>query len=277
MNSGGLLSVELPAKDRVIAKEPVYDTKEPKYCQLVFGPEAKHAVWLVIDGDRLYVDRNGNGNLTEEGKRLIRQPAFLGGGFVVPELAIGDGPATYTNLIVYWSPQPSGQQKKEFPVEVLVDLNKQYCQWSDFRATAGRAKDAPVIHFGGPLEMILHADEAPIPAPGKERPIGAVIGTRSSTGHLAMVRNDRNLAPNADVHPLAEVTFPAKAGADPVRIKLTLDQRCCNARFFTTLRTPAEIGSGMAKVLLSFPAWTEVKIAPATRELAIEKPVSESK
>src|SRR4051794_21401298 len=56
MNSGGLVAVEPPAKDRVIAKEPVYDTKDPKYCQLVFGPEAKHAVWLVIDGDHLFVD-----------------------------------------------------------------------------------------------------------------------------------------------------------------------------------------------------------------------------
>jgi hypothetical protein len=277
MNSGGLRAAEPPAKDRAIAKEPVYESKEPRFCQLVFGPEAKHSVWLVIDGDHLYVDRNGNGNLTEEGKRFLRRPAFLGGGFVMPELAIGDGPPTYTNLIVYWSPQPSGQQKKEFPVEVLVDVNKQYCQWADFRAIAGRAKDAPVIQFGGPLEMILHADEAPIPAPEKERPIGAVIGTRSSTGHLAMVRNDRNLAPNSDIHPLAEITFPAKAGADPVPIKLTLDQRCCNARFFTTLRTPAEIGSGKAKVLLSFPAWTDVKVTPATRELAIEKPVSENK
>jgi hypothetical protein len=196
---------------------------------------------------------------------------------VVPELAIGDGPATYTNLIVYWSPQPFGPPNKEFPVEVLVDVKKQYCQWAVFRATAGPAKDAPVIHFGGPLAMILVADDIPIPARGKERQMGAVIGTRSPTGHLAMVRNDRNLAPNADIHPLAEVTFPVKAGADPVPIKLTLDQRCCNVRFFTTLRTPAEIGSGKAKVLLSFPAWTEVKVAPATRELAIEKPVSENK
>jgi hypothetical protein len=30
-------------------------------------------------------------------------------------------------------------------------------------------------------------------------------------------------------------------------------------------------------VLLSFPAWTEVKVAPATRQLAIEKPVSENR
>jgi len=49
------------------------------------------------------------------------------------------------------------------------------------------------------------------------------------------------------------------------------------AELYTTLQTPAEIGLGKAMVLLSFPAWTEVKVAPATRELGIEKPVFENK
>src|SRR5262249_38818786 len=43
---------------------------QPRYCLLVFGPKAEHRVWLVLDGDSLYVDRNGNGDLTEEGKRF---------------------------------------------------------------------------------------------------------------------------------------------------------------------------------------------------------------
>ena len=56
--------------DRTIAKEPAYKSK-PKYCLLVFGPEAKTRVWLVLDGDTLYVDRNGNGDLTEKGERFV--------------------------------------------------------------------------------------------------------------------------------------------------------------------------------------------------------------
>src|SRR5205814_106845 len=50
--------------------EPAYHTKAPTYCLLAFGPTAKEQVWLVRDGDVLYVDRNGNGNLTEAGKRV---------------------------------------------------------------------------------------------------------------------------------------------------------------------------------------------------------------
>src|SRR5438552_416537 len=55
--------------ERKITKEPAYKSK-PKYCLLVFGPEAKTRVWLVQDGDTLYVDRNGNGDLTEAGEKV---------------------------------------------------------------------------------------------------------------------------------------------------------------------------------------------------------------
>src|SRR5256885_1623280 len=65
-----LTAVDLTKIDRAIAKEPVYKSKSPRYCLLVFGPEAQTRIWLVLDGDALYVDRNGNGDLTEEAERV---------------------------------------------------------------------------------------------------------------------------------------------------------------------------------------------------------------
>src|SRR3954451_12008483 len=64
------LGVDLTKIDRTIAKEPAYQSKSPSYGLLVFGPEAKSRAWVVLDGDFLYVDRNCNGDLTEEGERL---------------------------------------------------------------------------------------------------------------------------------------------------------------------------------------------------------------
>src|SRR5262249_25701217 len=66
----GLAAAEPPKIDRTIAKEPAYRTKAPRYGLLVFGPEGKDRVWLVQDGDTLYVDRNGNGDLTEPGEKV---------------------------------------------------------------------------------------------------------------------------------------------------------------------------------------------------------------
>jgi hypothetical protein len=67
-------AADLSKIDRTIKKEPAYKNK-PKYCLLVFGPQAEHRVWLVLDGDSLYVDKNGNGDLTEEGE-CIKAPTF---------------------------------------------------------------------------------------------------------------------------------------------------------------------------------------------------------
>src|SRR5262245_19523703 len=62
-------AADLAKIDRTIAKEPAYKGK-PKYCLLVFGPEAKMRAWLVLDGDLVYIDRNGNGDLTEPGEQV---------------------------------------------------------------------------------------------------------------------------------------------------------------------------------------------------------------
>src|SRR5437016_992999 len=83
-------AVDLTKIERTIAKEPAYQGKA-KYCLLVFGAEAKTCVWLVLDGDILYVDRNGNGDLTEANKRFtckdrLSEPV---------ELSVGNGKASY--------------------------------------------------------------------------------------------------------------------------------------------------------------------------------------
>src|SRR5436305_5556218 len=64
---------DLAKIDRIIAKQPAYQSKHPRYCLLVFGAEAKARVWIVLDGEDLYVDRNGDGDLTEPGERVRAQ------------------------------------------------------------------------------------------------------------------------------------------------------------------------------------------------------------
>jgi hypothetical protein len=65
-SNGTALASDLSKIDRSIRREPAYRST-PKYCLLVFGPKAEHRVWLVLDGESLYVDRNGNGDLTDDG------------------------------------------------------------------------------------------------------------------------------------------------------------------------------------------------------------------
>src|SRR5437868_4851523 len=124
---------DLSKIERIIKKEPAYKTK-PRYCLLVFGPEAKTRVWLVFDGDTLHVDRNGNGDLTEEGKRC----GLPGGG-----LAIDTGDKTKYKLEV--SPPVEDHQ-----VYCGVAVLGRYYQYASLKP-ASRPQDAPVCHFAGPL------------------------------------------------------------------------------------------------------------------------------
>src|ERR1043166_3016684 len=94
--------------DRNIGKEPVYQTKAPRYGLLLFGPEGKERVWLVLDGDTLYVDRNGNGDLTDPGEKVAAEkntrsdPEKYGHSFDVGDLTVGG--KTHKGLHVSFAP-----------------------------------------------------------------------------------------------------------------------------------------------------------------------------
>jgi hypothetical protein len=90
--------VDLTKVNRVIAKEPKYKN-QPRYALLVFGPKADGRAWLVMDGeDVLYIDRNGNGDLTEEGKRVVV-----------------DAEATGQLRLLSYIPERSKQHGRRFP------------------------------------------------------------------------------------------------------------------------------------------------------------------
>ena len=65
-----LWAVDYDKIDRSIAKEPVYRTGKPEYALLLFGPKARRRMWLVVDGDAIYLDRNDDGDLTQADERF---------------------------------------------------------------------------------------------------------------------------------------------------------------------------------------------------------------
>jgi len=266
-----MFAVDLSKVDRTITKEPVYQTKKPKYCLLVFGPEAKHRVWLVQDGDNLYVDKNGNGDLTEEGER-IKTPEFETSDHPAHErqrsIAVGDitiGGFTHTDLTV-WQAQyrrkvddshgvggTSAEEWQEYLDTIwrqvpdgigsfvsvklvpkcygrFEDTNGRrvkhfaWIDWHGHLAFANRPKDAPILHFGGPLTLrhhpadkLRHGDD-----PGNTT---LYLGTRG-LGSGTFVNMNYDLVPE-DVHPTVEVQFPPREqGQPPVTRKYLLKQRC---------------------------------------------------
>ena len=58
-----------PTNVRPLLREPKY-ASQPYYALLAFGPKAQLMTWIVVDGEVVYLDRNGNGDLTEPGEHI---------------------------------------------------------------------------------------------------------------------------------------------------------------------------------------------------------------
>jgi hypothetical protein len=248
-------AADLSKLDRRIGKEPAYKTKSPRYALLVLGPEAKDRVWLVKDGDTLYVDRNGNGDLTEPGEKITAKKsgsADDGYDYEIDELTLGG--TKHFNLRVGVSPlrrwmynenarrddlqaalkndpqaealslildatmphlKPKGQV---FFVAGPTDLNGPLC-------LAAKPADAPVIHLGGPLQVTF-SERRPTLRLNRTSELVFAVGTPGlGAGTFARVGFDETI-PKA-VHPVGEMTFPpAKPGGEPVKKRFEFKERC---------------------------------------------------
>jgi hypothetical protein len=138
-------AAELAAIERVIGKEPAYQGK-PRYCLLVFGKEAATRIWLVQDGNRLYVDRNGNGDLSEPGESVS---AHNGTYFSVDRVREFSGTAhqhlritSMTNGTFSLTLGEEGQRGQ------FVGIGRmERPTWGD------KAASAPIIHLAGPMTL----------------------------------------------------------------------------------------------------------------------------
>jgi hypothetical protein len=242
-------AADRPKIDRTISKEPKYAGK-PAYALLVFGPDAKHRVWLVRDGDTLHVDKNGNGDLTDASE-AIKKTAPKKGREDDPSAVfdIGDitaGGKTHKALFVYASPlseYANGDAGKLPAVKAALEKDKNTQVFSvrcevdtpgvKGGGTAGRLDmsagwldlNAPVVHFGGPLEISFFG-EVPKMRVGRGSEFVLVVGTPGvGPGTFAMLGYEDCIP--KDAYPKAEITFaPKKPGDAPVKELYEIKERC---------------------------------------------------
>jgi hypothetical protein len=202
LGAGTRATPNLTKLERTLAREPVYKTR-PQYCLLVFGAEADFLVWLVQDGETLYVDRNGNGDLTEPGEQVAWKDKACSAGLVTRPGGKGRYQVflrKYANGIRL-TVVTEGKQRilvGDPDVEALV--------------FAGRPAAAPVVHIGGPLAIDLSYYEL------------VVLRVRVGTPGLGKGAFAALVLP--DVVPVAQVEFPSRTpGAPPLVARATLKDR----------------------------------------------------
>jgi hypothetical protein len=254
------LGADPPAIDRKIGQEPKYQTGKPKYGLLAFGPDGADRVWLVQDGDTLYVDRNGNGNLTGAGDKVPAKKPRAGvepeGGeytFEIGDLTVGGKTHKGFTLITFplarfshvFKDYPAAEaQLKADPKAVIVRVNGEvevpglkgggtdgrvgfYSALIDQGGgcvLADKPADAPVFRPGGPLEITF--DPVPTLRVGRSSEFMLVVGTPGvGPGTFAAVAYTDTVP--ASAKPVAEIEFqPAKAGDPPVKEKYEIKERC---------------------------------------------------
>lgn len=276
---GFLFPAAVSAADLVRApiKEPAYQTR-PRYCLLVFGPEARAQVWVVLDGETLYVDFNGDGDLTGPGERLKpartranpRPGAAIVRSFLevlppaaLPEMALlsfrgGQRGKTWFFLEHYVPTDPT-KAKDQIRVGCLID--GQFGQTGQARP-AGDPRNAPVLHFDGPLTLRLAEDV--VLRPGEETDLRVQVITPGRGDGTVTILDSACLP--ADVHPVAEIEFP---GRQPIKVRVVFNERCCGDRVHGVVRVPKDASAGRAKIILSLPGWKGRCVASATCTVSI--------
>ncbi len=249
--AGAAGAADLSKIDRTINKEPSYQGK-PKYCLLVFGPEARTRVWLAQDDEAVYVDRNGNGDLTEAGERVLAKQSQGGMRsfdlgevrdgdlthkelsvmqFAVTQEQVGDpaefkriasqGPGQWTWWVRVDAERPAGL-KDGLPQRVKYVANGDGLGYLLF---ADRPQDAPVIHFNGPWTLGLQDVKQRLEI-GQKSNLQIGVGTPGvGPGTFSFVLYP-GLIPNS-AYPAAEIVFPPRSpGETPPKERFTLKSRC---------------------------------------------------
>ena len=164
-------AADLTKIDRTIAREPAYQSKTPRYCLVVFGAEAKARMWLVLDDKILYVDRNGDSDLTGADERIEVKPPR--GVFETKSLKPAGSEYEYSNLLVRIKDKDCCEinlsRKVDFAHRKRVKdsltimagitgissrswMSRDRIEEHDFRF-GDSAKVAPVVHIDGPLTL----------------------------------------------------------------------------------------------------------------------------
>jgi hypothetical protein len=204
-------AADLSKIDRTLKDEPKVQTRSPQYCLLVFGPEAKTRIWLVHDGDVMHVFDSPDGKATKKWRQVKGSHGFYSLGDVWEV----DGKTRHRNLHVRIGERPYVWLNVE-------GMGRMRAGWdrNGKLAFASSAKEAPVIHFNGPVTMDLFREQEPFRS-GAHECLNVVVGMRGvGPGTFATI--DCSAYPK-NGWPTAVIEFPAKKEGDkPIAVPVTL-------------------------------------------------------
>lgn len=232
--------------DRSILKEPKYQST-PKYCLITMGDASEVRVWMVEDGKRLFVDKNANGYLTDDGPPIelndVRHidSTRWDSGYVLDAITPANGPRATNFVLRRWN---YNDPEDKYGLSLCVNGRMpMYAGWFDSFWSTNR-ETAPVIHFGGPFKpTLLRRKNFPIGEKGERLSIG-FFHAGSDKGAESRLSID---ALPQFVVPQLKIDWPT-AGA-PLQTTYALTNRCCYWEFYNEeFEMPKGVVPGTAKI-----------------------------
>ena len=239
--------------DHTIIKEPTYQST-PKYSLITLGDSGDVKVWMVEDGKRLFVDKNANGDLTDDGPPIepsnVRHLDANRWDFeYVLDVITPTNGSRHTNFVLRrWN-----YEDKEDSYGLSLSVGGQmpmYAGWFGTFWSTNREK-APVIHFGGPFTPKLLRRKVFTIGEKQQRLSLCFINHGSGAGAESRLSID---ALPRFVVPELNIEWPTAGGGAPLRTSHALTQRCCYWEYYTTdFEVPKGVVAGQARVSVNLP------------------------
>ena len=254
--------------DRRIIKEPSYQST-PKYSLITLGDGGDVQVWMVEDGKRLFVDKNADGNLTDDGPPIEPSKVRdLGGNrwdfeYSLDAITPTNGSRHTSFVLRRWN---YNDKEDEYGLSLSVDGKMpMYAGWFGTFWSTNR-EQAPVIHFGGPFTpKLLRRKEFTI---GEKQQRLSLCFLNAGSGPGAESRLSIDALPRYVV-PRLNIEWPTSGGRAPLRSSYGLAQRCCYWEFYTTeFEVPRGVVAGKAKVSVDLLTFT-MPIELTTTEMVV--------
>lgn len=244
-------AADLSKVDRGIAKEPNYAGK-PEYGLIVFGKDARDRVWLVRDGETLYADKNADGDLTGPNEKVVAEKRYNYLSFHIGTVRVGKYEHQNLRVTAYQISTDVGEGNVHPLSRAALKMNKDAREMrvdgelevpglkggghggrlavvaiSDTKGPllfADSPANAPVLHFGGPLQ--LRGEANPTLHRGISHDLWLFVGTPGvGPGSFTHYGYEKLIPENAFI--VAEAEFPPnKPGDPPIKQHFELKERC---------------------------------------------------
>ncbi len=252
-------------------KEPKYQTEKPLYCRVLFQGKQEVSVWIVMDGDRLYFDRNANGDLTEPGEKLQQKPRLAKPGETLQptadfthefELTNEKLAKRFRNLKIRWQKPVNPERSGFMELAVLVAGQFELQSLQEGSDLSTNPEKSRIILIGEQLRLFV------IESPnfllwtgnnaGTKLSLSVCLGTESSTQHFAYVAQE-SLPKN--VQPIAEIQYPPKKGENKTRLQV-VDLDGITNYFSATDIVQFGTPPGLVTVTFSMKNWDFAQVKP---------------